>query len=230
MKKLIVTRADNNIKQMTNITLPIMENYAQKCNADFKIMSHKAPFLTSDNKPHYRILKVMELLEEYDRVLCLDADMLINKNCPNIFDIVPVDKIGSIFEDKGSRTAMRRSKIKQIQKEWGNVGWETGYTNAGTFILSRQHKDIFLPHNNKYWLNWGSADLHLSYNIHKLKFEIFELDYKWNHMTMFSEGWNNNADRFDSHIIHYAGVGIFDKKNNGSRIKQIINDKIKIYD
>ena len=77
---LIITRADDNIKEMTQYTIPIMEEYAKKCGADFKILSHDPPFLTSDNKPHYRILKVYDLLDEYDRVLCLDAYMIINKD------------------------------------------------------------------------------------------------------------------------------------------------------
>ena len=48
MKKLIVTRADGNIKEITDITLPIMEEYAEKCNANFKIISDRPPFLTGD--------------------------------------------------------------------------------------------------------------------------------------------------------------------------------------
>ena len=103
MKRLIITRADDNIKAMTDITLPIMREYAKKCDADFKIISGDAPFLSGDNLPHYRILEVADLLDEYDRVLCLDADMIINKDCPNIFEVVPEDKIGTIFEDVGSR-------------------------------------------------------------------------------------------------------------------------------
>ena len=32
-------------------------------------------------------------------------------------------------------------------------------------------------------------------SIHKLGYDIHELEYKWNHMTMFSEDWNNNANK-----------------------------------
>jgi hypothetical protein len=53
----------------------------------------------------------------------------------------------------------------------------------------------------------------------------FDFD-KWNHMTMFSEPWNGNANRFDSYIIHYAGKGVFDKT---SRMEQIKSDKDIIY-
>jgi lipopolysaccharide biosynthesis glycosyltransferase len=228
MKLAIVTRADKNILEMCNITLPPMRKYADKIGADFIQLDHQPPIMTDDNKTHYRIIKVRELLEEYDRILCLDADMLINKNIPNIFDVVPYEKMGSIFEDKGSRRGDRLNKILNIQKHWGNVNWKENYTNAGTFVLSKIHRDIFLPHNSEYWVGWGSADLHMSYMSHKLGFEIMELPFKWNHMTMFSEPWNNHADRFQSYIIHYAGRGIFDG-NIRTRLEQIKNDNNKIY-
>ena len=28
-------------------------------------------------------------------------------------------------------------------------------------------------------------------------------------MTMFSEDWNGNANRFESYVLHYGGAGIF---------------------
>ena len=193
-KFAIVTRADDNIKDMADITLPIMRDYAERCNADFIVLSEDAPFLTEDHKPHYRILKV-----------------------------VPEDMIGSIYEDKGSRRPDRLVKLQGIQQAWGDVNWKEGYTNAGTFVMSKMHRDIFLPHNGEYWLGWGSADLHLSYNIHKYNFKVHELDYKWNHMSMFSEQWNGSPSRFSSNIIHYAGAGIYDA-GVSSRLEQIKRD------
>ena len=75
-KKLaIVTRADENIREMTDLTLPFMLKYADKCGADFIILADDAPFLTEDNKPHYRILEIEKLFDKYDRILNLDADM-----------------------------------------------------------------------------------------------------------------------------------------------------------
>lgn len=227
-KIAIVTRADDNIKEMTDITFLSIKSYASKVGADFIVLSDPPPFLTSDNKPHYRILKVGDLLNKYDRILCIDSDVIINKSCPNIFNIVPEDKIGSIYEDKGSRRSSRLDLIRNIQRHWGEVGWKEGYTNAGTFLVSKQHKNIFTPHEGQYWLDWGSADLHLSYNIHKYKHKVHELDFRWNHMTMFSESWNGNPNRFESYIIHYAGGGVFDPKYK-NRTSQIRADYNQIY-
>jgi lipopolysaccharide biosynthesis glycosyltransferase len=227
-KFAIVTRSDNKIKWMTDITHPIFKKYAKQCNADFVNISQAAPFKTDDGHDHYRILYIPQLFEKYDRILHFDSDIILNKNISNLFDIVPENKIGIIYEDKGSRKPQRRQLIEHIQKLWGDVHWRKNYTNAGCFIFSKQHKDIFNSHNGQYWRGWGSGDVHMSYMIHKLGYAVHELEYKWNHMAMFSEQWNNYANRFDSYAIHYAGYGIFDK-NIGSREEQMKLDFKKIY-
>jgi|TARA_R110000803_G_scaffold113255_1_gene181616 lipopolysaccharide biosynthesis glycosyltransferase len=228
MKYLVVTRADSNIESYTKVTLPIIESYSKEWEADFRILSHTPSIMTEDEKTHYRILEVQQLLDEYDRILCLDSDMIITKNCPNPFDEVPFDCVGTIYEDKGSRQQDRKKHIHNIQQHWSNVGWVSGYTNAGTFMLSNIHKNIFEPVNGEYYKGWGSVDVHLAYNIHKYNFKVHELSYKWNHMTMFSEGWNGSPNRFDSYIIHYAGHGIFDRNIN-SKVNQIHSDYKTIY-
>jgi lipopolysaccharide biosynthesis glycosyltransferase len=232
MKLAIVTRADENIKKYTDITHPLMKNYAKKCAADFIVLSHTPPKETIpyDGREHYRLLEVKPLLEKtYDRVLLLDSDMLIIKNCPNIFEHVEYDKIGSIYEDKGSRKNDRNNRIKKIQREWGDVGWSDNYTNAGTFLVSKPHLNIFDSHGGKYWKEHGSADVHLSYLIHYYGHKVHELSFKWNHMTMFSESWNNNENRFHSYIIHYAGGGIFDGNVN-NKLEQMKKDFRRMYE
>jgi len=224
-KYAVVTRSDNGVKSMSNLTHPSIISYAKKCNADFIILDGEPPVMTEDNNPHYRIAYVYNVLKDYDRAILLDTDMLVKKSCPNLFDVVPEDKIGTIYEDVGNKQHDRRMRIRKIQQEWGDVGWETGYTNAGTTVVSKQHRDIFLPHNGEYYLPWGSADLHLSYMIHKHKFEVHELPFQYNHMSMFSDGQGGTANRFDSYIIHYAGGGIFDAPN---RIEQVRRDRDKL--
>jgi lipopolysaccharide biosynthesis glycosyltransferase len=213
---------------MTDITHPLIEKYAKNIGSEFMILDGDYHINTDDNLPHFRIMDLYNILDDYDRILCIDSDVIINKNIPNIFDEIPYEKIGSIFEDVGSRTADRRNILKSVQNKFGDIGWSAGYINTGFFVVSKVHKDIFTSINNGYWTGFGSDDVHLGYQINKMGIEINELSYKWNHMTMFSETWNNNADRFNSYIIHYAGNGIFDKTIN-NRLDQIKSDKLKIY-
>lgn len=219
MKRLIVTRADEGIQKMIELTHPLLKKYANKCGADFMVLHHK-----TELHNHWRILKCKELLNEFDRILILDIDILITKSCPIIFDVVPYDKIGTIFEDKGSRLEPRRNVIRDIQRVYGDVGWKEGYMNSGVCVISKVHKKIFEPINEQYWHGWGLDDAHFRYNSIKYGYEIYELPFQFNHMSMFSEPWNNNASRFDSYIVHYAGYGAFPDKGSLSRLELMKKD------
>lgn len=227
MKLAIFTRADDSINPMTSITHPILRKYAEYCEADFRLIEGEPPVITDDGHPHWKIANLYNHYKEYDRIACIDSDVLILPTCPNLFEEVPEDCIGSSFEDVGSRTRPRRESIKHIQKQFGDVGWKEGYINTGVLITSKMHKEIFTAINGKYYTDFGSDDVHIGYKAHKLGFKIYQLSYKFNHMTMFSESWNNNANRFDSYIIHYAGKGQFNQQK--SRIENIRNDAEKIY-
>ena len=226
MKLLIATRSDSNISDMTALTHPSMKAYASRIGADFVELNQSTPF-PGDGKYHYRILALQWMLKVYDRILSLDSDVLVMPGCPNIFDVVPETHIGTVFEDVGSRQAHRRLLIGQVQREWGNVGWTTGYINTGCFVVSRAHSNIFQTNSGKVWSGFGYDDVHLGYNIRKFGHSIHELPFQWNHMTMFSEPWNDGADRFQSHIIHYAGNGIFD--SGTSELDQIKYDLSVVY-
>ena len=216
--RLIVTRSDDGIKEITDITHPFIKNYADKCEAEFIILDDPKGL-----HPHWRILQLYELFEKYDRILVLDSDILILKNCPNLFVLVSRDMIGSIYEDVGTRLDKRREMIYDIQQQRGSVDWESGYINTGCFICSKEHKEIFNVDKDKLWPhNLGADDVELGYHIHRLGYEIWELPFRFNHMTMFSEEFNNFASRFNSYIIHYAGPGVFlhTCKNRLENIKQ----------
>jgi len=228
MKTLICTRADENIQQMCDIAHPLFKNYAEKCGADFQVLDHISGCTKGNGRYHYRIMLFKELLQEYDRVLHLDTDMVLNVDCPNIFDVVPEGSIGTLYEDKGSRQPDRQGRMKAVQRSWGDINWTKGYINTGVFLVSKAHENIFETHNGNYWTGPGEDDVHLGYKLNQYNHPVHELEFKWNHMTMFSEGWNNKADRFKSNIIHYAGRGIFDA-GCPTKIRQMQKDYAKIY-
>jgi len=213
---------------MTDITHPFLTEYAKQCGADFFILDQPPEqdvIEGGKHLPHYRIMKLYDILADYERVLSIDSDILINNGCPNIFDVVPETHIGYVVEDVGTRRGKRIKLIQQIQKAWGNVGWEHGYMNGGVLVVSKGHRNIFTSHQGKFWMGWASVQTHINYLIYKHKHPVFHLPFQWNHMTMFSEKWNKRADRFDSYIIHYAGSGGFEVKK---RINQIEIDAKKI--
>lgn len=205
MKRLIATRADDNNKKINDITIPILEGYAKRCDADFKIISD-----CKDLHMHYRIMQFYDLFEEYDSILSIDSDLLVLNRCPNIFEVVLEDKIASIYEDIGTRKEDRRSRIKSVQVKFGDIGWGKGYINTGFALFPKKYRFIFEPKKEEeLWMGLGFDDVWLGYQINKNKCDFYELSIKYNFMSMFSEPWNNSMSRFEAFCIHYAGNGAF---------------------
>lgn len=230
MSLLVVTRADERVKDITALTHPIIKEFARQWSADFLVLSGDAADCGDwKSKLHYRIMKLYDLLEKYDRIMNIDSDTIINKNCPNPFAVVPHEKIGVIYEDKGSRLKDRRQRILHVQTAWGDIGWREGYINTGVALFSKLHRKIFRKIKGRYWEGRGYPDVHLGYQIYRMGIEIFELDWRFNHMCMFSEKWNNNASRFDSYILHYAGHARFSDKGTRTKVQQIRDDIARIY-
>lgn len=202
--KLIITRADKNIQKLSDLTHPFIKRYADKCGADFMVLDHETD-CPGDGRWHFRILKCHDLFDKYDRILSIDTDAIVKYDCLNVFDVVPFNMIGTVFEDVGTREKDRRERILEIQKIFGDIGWRRGYINTGFFLTSSCHRDIFTKINDRYYEGWGSDDLHLMYNIRRMCFNIYQLPWKFNGMSMFFEDWNVGAREEDAYVLHFAG-------------------------
>ncbi|MCK4792821.1 MAG: hypothetical protein KAV87_54330 [Desulfobacteraceae bacterium] len=226
MKLLVVTCADESTTAYTKHTHPILRMFAERWEAEFRILS-----VPLNIRESCRLFELYNIFEDYDRIFYIDSDVVINKNCPNMFDIMPYDTIGLVFEDKGSRLENRRARIVPIRKGFGGAEhWTSGYFNMGVFICSKIHRDIFTKVNGQIWGDrLGFGQTHFNYQVMKRKYKHVDLGYKFNHMSMFSEEWNGSPSRFDSYIIHYAGAGSFPDKGKRSRIELMADDVRMIY-
>lgn len=227
MRLLVATCADKNTEEYSRYTLPIHKMWAKRWGADFEILSN--PRYSAKGMWNYRTLEFLHLFRVYDRILYVDADIIINEDCPNIFNLVPFDTFGAVAEDKGSRRTDRLNRIKSIQDYFGNIGWQEDYFNMGFYVVSWDHRDMFQRINGNLWEKRGYDGVFYSYQIQRLRYKYVDLGYKFNHMSMFSEDWNGRASRFDSHIIHYAGHGRFPDIGSRTRTQLIRDDIRRIY-
>lgn len=228
MKLLIATCADDSVKEYSQHTIPIFRTYAKECGADFKILSDLS--YKGKGMWNFRTMIFYDLFEVYDRIFYLDSDIVINKNCPNIFYAVPIDTVGLVLEDKGSRLANRQRRIVKIKARYdGNENWTVGFPNGGLYIVSKVHREIFTKIRSELYDGSGLDGSHYMYQIKKQDHKYIDLGYKWNHMAMFSESWNGSPSRFDSYIIHYAGRAKFPDIGHRTRTQLIKDDIMKIY-
>lgn len=212
------------VPQDTKYAIETFEKYCEKYNLDLIVVDKPKYKLTGNAKYRYLILEKFQAYDylgtKYERLLKVDTDMMITHNAPNVFDIVPTNSIGVVYEDIGSRKKRRIHELTMAQKSFGDISWESGYFNAGMMVMSKEHNEAnFL--DNKMLHNIRTEELDhgvreqniLNWKVNNLGYKIHALDYRWNHMFMFDEFNLTNLkigslfkDKVkNSYIIHYAG-------------------------
>lgn len=90
MKKLLVTLDINYTKQITDITYPYMQSYANKIDADFKIITERK----FPNQPvNIEKFQLYELGKDYDWTIFIDSDAIIHPNCPDVTEVYNKDVV-----------------------------------------------------------------------------------------------------------------------------------------
>jgi lipopolysaccharide biosynthesis glycosyltransferase len=178
-------------REIAALTHPFMADYASRIGADF--VSLHGPV----ENPYLEKLRLGDYLCLYDRILFLDSDVIVRPDCPDLFELVPADCFGAWLASNHSPRF--DPEIAQLQQQLGNISWQKTYFNSGVMVVSRQHREAFAsvtePHHEPF--DQGL----LNYRVQKLGYRIFDIGHRFNHTGVASQ----TADRFQSHIIHFAG-------------------------
>jgi hypothetical protein len=225
--RLITVRADEKVAAIAALTMPGIRAYAARCKANLMVLdgTRDAEWpKCDDGGPHYRILELGELLSAYPRILNLDVDIIVRRDCPDLFEVVPPHMIGSVREDVGSRADNRGHRMRDIQLKFQDVGWTEGYVNTGVFLVGHYHRHVFDACCGQYYSGPGSDDVHLGYQIARLRHEVCWLDPQFNFMTPFAEPPNRPEHRFNACVAEGSLV----LTSNGLKpIERVLkNDKL----
>ena len=184
--------------ELAKLTLPSIQSYAKKIGADFLNINEFNPhYITQKwNKFH-----IHELLNKYRRIIYLDVDILIREDTPNLFEIVPENKLGMFNE---GRYVPRYEYLEQASEYYGEPlkPWNGPFYNSGVMVISRIHKNIFkLPKGHDYV---ETDQPYINLRILNDGVQMFDLDYKFNRMDILDKFCG--ISRLDSYIVHYAGA------------------------
>src|SRR5262245_29050786 len=95
MKRAIVTIACCvEHEEMARYSHPTFRAYAARLGCDFIAWND----YSGHTLPAFKKLDLSSLLDQYERVLYLDNDILVRDDAPDIFALVPEDRLG-IFEE-----------------------------------------------------------------------------------------------------------------------------------
>ena len=202
MKTAIVTIVvGKQVEELWQVSGPSLLFYAKKIGADLVILDSIRMWMPS---PHWLKFDLYGLLTRFDRIIYMDADLLIRPDCPNLFELVDKDKIGIFNEGKFTPRAMAIHEVKVRLKE-DFPGWDGfSYYNSGVMVLSKKHREIFLKPDSIPQLRFPFGEqTFLNYRILKSRFPVHELNYKFNRMSLMNSLLG--VSRLDSYVVHYAG-------------------------
>jgi hypothetical protein len=232
MKVLLVTIAigEKYLTEYRNLFYESQKNYALKNNYDFKVITD---FLDTNIKNNRTISfnKILvcsqEWSKDYNFIIFIDADILININSPSIHNCIDYGDCIGIIDEYSQPSKERRLKIQKKN------GWESSATdyyklcgldiqtdmvfNSGVLVLQPKiHKDFLQNIYNKYvkqsishYRGFHFEQSCIGYEIQKEK--IYKvLDNKFNAiwgLTKIDNIENISLDKYfnENYFIHFAG-------------------------
>jgi lipopolysaccharide biosynthesis glycosyltransferase len=219
-KKAIVTICVGSLfEQMSKMTHPLLKSYADDVKADFIVLNDVKTY----QHPHYLKFELHNMLQsgEYNRILFIDTDVVVKRGSPNLFAIVPKDKLGAYEEGhigKGNpatdkRMCMRsycryyniemeKQKLRQVNLN----GWNEKYYNSGVFLVNKD-TNPFVPALGGVVKIGGFFDQdYFNLMIHEKKIPVQDIGFKFNH---FPWGWVDSKSKDitkNCYFMHYAGL------------------------
>ena len=216
MKKAIFTLAIGNENPMYQAALLSFEQYAKKVGADLIVSREFHYPITIENPRHTASpawtekLYIKELLKEYDRVLYIDADIIITPHAKDIFETYT--DLETLYMFNEGKLMQRQEVINKITRIMGDVeGWpQTNdmpvYYNLGCMLVSKDCplfdiatlEDLQKVCNHiKYY-----EQTYVNFLIHKHGLKHVDISGEFNRLDVLG-----TENYLDGSFIHYAGRG-----------------------
>lgn len=209
------SKVDNYFKK----TLPSIQTYAEKIGADYSLettRSKKYPF------PAWQKLDLIRRAAAYDRVLILDADIIIAKDAPNIFEEMP----GSVSWIKRDASIER---FKQMDNYFGwrkmNYGEDVDrrtYYNTGVMLLTGEDVNKMIPLLEPPYIDGIFEQHYLNRVMELAEVKIYNLPNPWNYIVFKEETLKDGKDKWFTHFASSKGKRLLGSMDlNGEVVKRI---------
>jgi hypothetical protein len=207
--RAIITIASNLPDWWYQCVKPRFTHYANKCGAELVVISPPVwnGMMTRQITADY--------VMKYDRSLVLDADTVISRDAPSIFDVHPAGKVYMASDSEpGDPDADRQHWLMvHLQAICGPIGWTKGYGNAGVILCDWNHSDLW-----REWVDLPSGycpdQANLNYRLRRKRPEaVGLLGREWNSFglnTPLTEAERNEYESCERPIVYNASERIPD--------------------
>ncbi|KZW98954.1 hypothetical protein JL49_19810 [Pseudoalteromonas luteoviolacea] len=234
MNKVIVTLAigDN---PMYQAAIHSFRHYAKKVGADL-VVADALTFKVDIQSPKFGAnpawaekLRIGQLLAEYDRVLYLDADILVHPDTEDIFQ--KYNDLDTVYMLNEGEICPRHHEKLLIENVLGEIDWPTFnnkpvYYNVGVILASKGCRLFEFATLSRLQLVCNEVRFYeqtlFNYELFGNQLKHRALSEDFNRMDMFGKQGYRRAG-----FIHYAGKGY--AKNNRRRDVQFLKDFAHLY-
>jgi len=206
------------------------KEYAKKVNADFLCITKSSAILKPNNNNKlffdalFQKISLGDLSDNYERVLYLDADILITPHAKNIFDICNDDSKLYMFNE--GVLSNREKELDLISTRLHKTIKDKNYFNAGVILFPKNNNFLkaIRIHDLEYFVSKSSwfDQTYINFKARVNKIPTSFLNREFNRLGKDGD----NEKRFESSFIHYAGNGYCQRKN---RPIFILNDYCNLY-
>lgn len=200
---------------------PAMRAYADRMGVDIVVLRWPG----HPDWPMSAKFGIGRVLDHYERIAYVDADVLLRKSSVNLFDMCNPDEMGVVDELQFHRMQPKLGREVAYQQFRKDMGFQTvrhlpWYFNAGVMVVPRSHSSLLLPppipmptlhcaeqdHTNAMLLDSG------------MKYRLMDRRANW-------QNWTDHEFRSapTDAILHWSGAG----HGRRDRAKEIAN---KLYD
>lgn len=236
MKKAIFTLAIGE-NPMYKAAVKSFQRYADIVEADLVVSTELHYPITLENPRHTvspawtEKLYIGELLKEYDRVLYLDADIIVAPHAENIFDVYADLETLYLFNEgyylERQHVIDKITNILGPLDNWPQSNGRPMYYNVGCMLISNQCRlfDIATLEDLQKICNHIQyyEQTYFNYLIHRDGLKHERLSEKFNRMDALGED-----GYIDASFIHYAGRGY--TNSSLKREARFVNDFCKLFD
>ena len=207
-------------------TTIFMENYAKKCGADYLPLQNT---IINHSNLFFEKFYFVELLNLYDRIFYVDADVLVTPNAKNVFEEFPDENSFYAYAENDNYHWMDRDycidPLMSDCPEWPiQKNGKRQYFNAGIFLVSKPIQKYFINFRDVPNLpniyEFGDQT-YLNYLVVKNKIKFSSIPHSYNRMNLGKS--DPDKDRYNSNFIHYAGPDLYGDGNRDLTISNDIN-------
>ena len=230
----------NEAQEYAKLCLPSQKAYAKAVGATHYVLgesSMKPEYPTS----HFLLWEAMEhfIKSDHERFIFMDADIIIQKGTPNIFDEFPTGKMymryGHSFERIENWVKECRDTGKwPADDTYDPTGALEKYYSTGVVLADREHVEKFLEVAKPPFVvgPWLGEMAHYNYFLAKGNIPVEEMNPRWH----FTRGWADGqkgkslqtagVDKIeDIYFMHYAVPGGAGITHAQAKVIAIKNDR-----